>query len=90
LSDIRSISILIPNHNKCYDTGGASFTFHSKKKIKNKSEFISYAVKKAINEVLLREFEEKSYGKDMPTAYFDTNVLAWFKKNKPYVSQKVH
>jgi Arc/MetJ-type ribon-helix-helix transcriptional regulator len=27
---------------------------------KNKSEFITYAVKKAINEVILREIEEKS------------------------------
>lgn len=27
---------------------------------KNKSEFITYAVKKAINEVILRELEEKS------------------------------
>jgi Arc/MetJ-type ribon-helix-helix transcriptional regulator len=27
---------------------------------KNKSEFIKYAVKKAINEVILRELEEKS------------------------------
>lgn len=27
---------------------------------KNKSEFITYAVKKAINEVILREFEEKN------------------------------
>jgi Arc/MetJ-type ribon-helix-helix transcriptional regulator len=27
---------------------------------KNKSEFITYAVKKAINEVILRDFEEKS------------------------------
>jgi len=41
---------------------------------KNKGEFITYAVKKAINEVILRELEEKSYGKGMPTAYFDTNV----------------
>jgi Arc/MetJ-type ribon-helix-helix transcriptional regulator len=28
---------------------------------KNKSEFIKYAVKKAINEVILRELEEKSH-----------------------------
>jgi Arc/MetJ-type ribon-helix-helix transcriptional regulator len=27
---------------------------------KNKSEFITYAVKKAINEVILREFEQKT------------------------------
>lgn len=41
---------------------------------RSKSEFITYAVKKAVNEVILRELEEKSYGKDMHTAYFDTNV----------------
>jgi Arc/MetJ-type ribon-helix-helix transcriptional regulator len=28
--------------------------------IKNKSEFIIYAVKKAVNEIILRELEEKS------------------------------
>ncbi len=48
---------------------------------KNKSEFITYAVKKAINEVILREFEEKSYGKDMHTAYFDTMCISLVSSN---------
>lgn len=41
---------------------------------KSKSEFITYAVKKAVNEVILREFEEKSRAA-LPMAEKDVNKL---------------
>lgn len=41
---------------------------------KNKSEFITYAVKKAINEVILREFEEKNLA-TLPMSENDVDKL---------------
>jgi Arc/MetJ-type ribon-helix-helix transcriptional regulator len=41
---------------------------------KSKSEFITYAVKKAVNEVILREFEEKSHAAP-PMAEKDVDKL---------------
>ena len=41
---------------------------------KNKSEFITYAVKKAINEVILREFEEKNHAR-LPMSEKDIDKL---------------
>lgn len=42
--------------------------------VKNKSEFITYAVKKAINEVILREFEEKNLA-TLPMSEKDVDKL---------------